>query len=205
MYDLVADPTEVTNLAFPATVLTPEQAAQKARLAAKLDQVIAKRLVPRLGVEWPIDLASSDMGVVALTPLSRSEAGGVTGTPVGGAPVAQPGATAEVVYTPVGPDKAPCFAAFNGTGGSGSPCLVDVEWTVRAGAGSLQGTAKAVGLPTPAGGVAFSGLATVYAGGASFRGVRAEGLRFEATCPPGGVNGTLSIKGKAVTMSIAAA
>lgn len=143
MYDLLTDPTETQNLAYPPLAsLTPEQQAQRARLSAKLERVVANTLVPRLGVEWPVDIkASGTMDVVQVTALSRSEAGGVTGSPVGGYPqTGAIGASIEVVYTPLsGGTKGSCWAANRtAAGSSGAPCLVGLEWTVRAGAGSMQ-------------------------------------------------------------------
>lgn len=46
MYDLRDDPAELTNLAHPSAAPTPEQAAARERLTAKLAEVTATRLQP---------------------------------------------------------------------------------------------------------------------------------------------------------------
>lgn len=67
MYDRLTDPQETDNLAWPgrAASLTPEQAAQKDRLAAKLAQAVATKLTPRLGYKWHLNMTSSAMATLA--------------------------------------------------------------------------------------------------------------------------------------------
>lgn len=214
MYDLLSDPHETNNLAFPSgPLLTPFQLAQRDRLSAKLQQVVATKLTPRLGVKWPINMTATT-ALVQATELSRSDAGAVTGSPVGGAPVSQPGVTIEIVYTPIkGSSLFPAsLLAFGNSGGGGSldaaiPCVADVQWSVFSGAGSMFGAAKAFCSRNPDGGVNFSGTASIYAGTSSFRGLRADKLKFTASSPPPGpgITGSLSITGIAETKSLAAA
>lgn len=194
MYDLWTDPDEVANLAWPGANVTTEQRAQRVRLAAKLQRVVDTRLVPRVGVEWRLDISSTTMAALDRTTLSVSVGGGAQGPPIGGFPLTQPGANAEVTYTPV---VGSCLDEDGGAGGP--PCVVDAEWSVLSGAGTMQGTARLVCSPTGRGGAACDGRASVQAGSAAFRGLRAEGLRFRGTVPSiEGGNGTLAIQGLAV-------
>lgn len=223
MYDLLTDPQETTNLAFHdpnvpqaftngcgglCANLTAFQLAQRQRLSAKLQQVVATKLRPRLGVKWDVNLTSSPASaaggtvLVQATELSRSDAGAVEGQPVGGFPFlnAPGGATIQIVYSFV--------VNANSSLPLPQPCLADVEWSVFSGAGSLFGVAKAASCRAAAdgGGIEFSsGAASIYAGTASFRGLRAQGLKLSATSPPPGKKGSVSITGVAVTKSLAAA
>lgn len=240
MYDLLTDPLEVNNLAYhdpnvPQEVnscsacaqLTPFQRQQRNRLHAKLQATVATTLRPRLGVKWPLNLTATTT-LVQVTEVDRSDSGGTTGFPVGGAdavfPVGgalgilqnavtvNPTAPIELVYTPLnGTSFVPGTAATNGGAGggfttaSGGPCFASVQWSVLSNAGSIFGTAKAACQATADGGMSFSGTASVYAGTSSFRGLRAKGLKFAAFSPPPGQNGTASITGIAETKSLAAA
>lgn len=234
MYDLLTDPQETNNLAFHdlnvpqvftngcgglCANLTAEQLSQRQRLSAKLQQVVATKLRPPLGVKWEVNITSSPTSgaaggtvLVEATELSRSDAGAVEGQPVGGYPFGTtPGATFQIAYSPV----------VNGTSLSSlvplpsslllpppQPCVADVAWSVYSGAGSIFGAAKASCHATADGGVKFSSAtASIYAGTASFRGLRAQGLKFSATSPPPGPHnkGTVSITGVAMTKSLTAA
>ena len=195
-YDLLTDPDEVDNLAWPGRApLTPYQAAQKNRLAAKLAQVVARKLVPRLGVTWPVAIASAAMVTTDETSLSRSASGAAMGLPVGGMPATPPGVTVEVVYSPVG--------GFGATNAS-APCVADVEWTVYSTPGIIEGTAKAKCAAQPDGTVTFDGVASVVGGTGAWRGLRGDGLLLRASVPPplSGGGGTLSINGTAVVKSL---
>ncbi len=46
LYDLEADPKERVNMAVPEFAATPEQAAARARLTARLEEITATRLQP---------------------------------------------------------------------------------------------------------------------------------------------------------------
>ncbi|MCX7020730.1 MAG: sulfatase-like hydrolase/transferase, partial [bacterium] len=195
-YDLLTDPDEVDNLAWPGRApLTPYQAAQKNRLAAKLAQVVARKLVPRLGVTWPVAIASAAMVTTDETSLSRSASGAAMGLPVGGMPATPPGVTVQVVYSPVG--------GFGATNAS-APCVADVEWTVYSTPGIIEGTAKAKCAAQPDGTVTFDGVASVVGGTGAWRGLRGDGLLLRASVPPplSGGGGTLSINGTAVVKSL---
>jgi len=202
MYDLWTDPREVVNLAWPGANVTAEQRAQRTRLAAKLQRVIDVRLAPRLGVEWQLDITSTSMAALDRTALSVSVGGGAQGPPIGGAPLSQPGSNAEATFTPVAGGG--CLDVTTGAGGP--PCVADVDWSVLSGAGTMLGSARVVCSPTGAGGATCDGRAAVQAGTVSFRGLRAEGLRFRATVPSNaGGNGSLAIQGVAMTATQEAA
>lgn len=204
MYDLLTDPREVKNLAWPGVNVTAEERAQRARLSAKLQRIIDTRLTPRLGVEWHLDMTSTSLATLTREPQAVSVGGSAQGNPIGGFPVLQPGASAEVTYSPVLGVGA-CFDATAGAG-PGAPCVVKVDWSVLSGAGTMMGTASAVCTPSGGGSATCEGKAAVHAGTVSFRGLRAEGLHFAGTIPPvNGGSGTLTIQGLAVTASQEAA
>lgn len=216
-------PQEV-NVCSSCAQLTPFQQQQKNRLQAKLRATVATTLRPRLGVKWPLNLTATTT-LVQLTELDRSDSGATTGFPVGGAnaqfPVSgalgilqsvvtvNPTAPIEIVYTPLnGTSFVPARNGAGSTasgGAGGGPCFASVQWSVLSNAGSIFGTAKAACFPRADGGMSFKGTASVYAGTSSFRGLRAEGLKFAAFSPPPGQNGTASITGIAETKSLAAA
>ena len=191
MYDLLTDPQETYNIAFPgnAPYLTPEQQAQKARLSAKLAQTVTRKLAPRLGVAWPISVSGA-VDTTAASDGERSATGAVTGTPLGGFPTTLPAASAQVVFTPAGG-----FVTAAQTGA----CIADVDFSLYSGAGSIQGTAKAVCQMQRDGTATFDGKAAVLFGTGAFRGLRGEGLKFTATSPPLGSprNGSVSLVGTA--------
>jgi len=196
-YDLVTDPNETDNLCWPARPgsLTPYQVAQKNRLAAKLAQTVALELAPRLGVTWPVAIGSSSMRTTDETALSRSASGGAMGTPVGGQPATPPGVTVQAVYTPVG--------GFGSTNAS-ALCVADVDWTIYSTPGIIAGTAKAKCTSAPDGTVTFDGVAALLEGTGAWRGLRAEGLKLQATVPPpgSGATGTFVVNGTAIVKSL---
>ena len=195
-YDLLTDPTEVDNLCWPGRApLNPYQLAQKNRLAAKLAQTVARELVPRLGVTWPVAVGSAAMVTTDESALSRSASGAAMGLPVGGMPATPPGVTVQAVYTPVG--------GFGSTNAS-APCVADVDWTIYSTPGIIAGTAKAKCSAAPDGTVTFDGVAALLEGTGSWRGLRAEKLLLHATVPPpgSGGSGTFYINGTAVVKSL---
>ena len=235
MYDLLTDPNETNNLAFhdpnfPQSLtngcggfcanLTAEQLAQRQRLSAKLRQITETKLRPRLGVQWAINLTSTPGSLAGgtvltvATPLSRSDSGAIQGQPVGGYPwlngPSGAGATVQLSYDFVVGSNSSSSSSSSAAAAPflpPQPCVADVEWSVFYGAGSILGTANGASCRATAdGGVEFwSSSASIYAGTASFRGLRAELLKFRATSPPAGAKGSVSITGKAVTKSLAAA
>jgi hypothetical protein len=145
---------------------------------------------------------------------TKNHAGGANANfPIGGffgilpnAVSVNPTAPIELVYTPLnGTSFLVPPGATAGGFTAGGPCFASVQWSVLSSAGSIFGTAKAACRPTADGGMAFSGTASIYAGTSSFRGLRAQGLKFAAFSAPPGQNGTASITGTAETKSLAAA
>jgi len=204
---------------YPAcATLTPFQLAQKSRLMAKLQATVSTTLRPRLGVKWPLNITATTT-LVQLTANDRSDSGAAMGNPVGGAPVllsphiyppdtveVNPSCPIQIVYTPInGSSFFPEKDLGNDIGFTRDAmglCVASVQWSVLSGAGSIFGTAKATCHPTADGGISFYGLASVYAGTSSFRGLRATGLEFAAISPPPGQNGTATIKGIAEIKSL---